>query len=1004
VAVYDDQDQKNLNRITGISDDEEAAMDREAHNGAAQDIADREKSADGSATSPSSQESSEQSALPTGNTSSPWSTKLGGGNNKNVNKIVKALQSRKALAGGGGVGALIVILITMSGLMGSFEAIHARENMLGNKGNGVMNTVLQQRRGRSLARQLRKIAKNPAANTLDKAKFKEKFEKAGFKGFDEEGNVKNLEYTDKEGTTHALDLNDDPNISQKANDASFSERAKTFFSHDEISVAFEEATSTKATLWKGPFAREMFTKKLNIGFGKWIKDKFSDKAKTPKDEFTESYREANTKGSADPRVSGAQENLSDEQKAGGQTADNGIVDTAEVEAAKQKVLADPTISYSEALDGVDPKAMDKFLETSEGAIKNGSSESIQAAAQAVAKDSPSFAKSAAPTVGLAINALQIPTIACRIKGTIAFIGNARVRAVTVELAKLATRFLVVTDRQKAGIIQEGEMNIMMAYMHSPNPTNGKTYANAGGFQNVILGNQAAAPSSLDQAKYTVSRFPEGFLGTANDYVNNIPGLNPAACKIITNGFVQIGGAAIGIAASIYTGGGFAATNIAVGVGLAAVQEGVFFVGEKVASASMAGMTIDGHESGEAGGDAMASGWGSLKAMDGSANGLKLATKSQFALLQSQTDAANQRIASKQSILERYLNINNPDSLASNVAYASVLKLNPAYASANLSSFLTSNPFSGAFSNILGSGKASAQAAEKNCKDPQIVKYNLATDVFCNPQVVHTPDLDTDQTERLLAANSLIDSTGQPTGEFKDYVDACFSGGASLLYNPSVDKNSGEPATLDQCAEGGSPLPGETTGVGRYERFTDYYGYLVDTKNTEEDINETYTGTTTQVTAAATGPVSFTWPTDEKIAITDCFGPRGGAFHPGVDMPGPMGTPIKAAADGVVTFAGVLPGGPNKNYGPNFVIIKHANDFSTSYGHMNSMSVKQGDVVKQHQQIGEMGTRGESTGPHLHFNVFPGDYKGSDKANVNPLANGLILPSPANNPIPCPTTN
>ena len=87
------------------------------------------------------------------------------------------------------------------------------------------------------------------------------------------------------------------------------------------------------------------------------------------------------------------------------------------------------------------------------------------------------------------------------------------------------------------------------------------------------------------------------------------------------------------------------------------------------------------------------------------------------------------------------------------------------------------------------------------------------------------------------------------------------------------------------------------------------------------------------------------------------------FHTGIDLAGPFGTPIVAAADGVVAAADVSTVG----YG-NHVIIAHAGGLLTLYGHLEAMLVKPGDVVKAGQPIGLLGSTGNSTGPHCHFEV------------------------------------
>lgn len=90
-----------------------------------------------------------------------------------------------------------------------------------------------------------------------------------------------------------------------------------------------------------------------------------------------------------------------------------------------------------------------------------------------------------------------------------------------------------------------------------------------------------------------------------------------------------------------------------------------------------------------------------------------------------------------------------------------------------------------------------------------------------------------------------------------------------------------------------------------------------------------------------------------------------AFHTGVDLAAPTGTPVDAAADGVVSFVGTDPGG----YG-HYVIVDHADGYSTYYAHLSAYArgLKVGETVKQGQRIGSVGMTGAATGPHLHFEV------------------------------------
>jgi murein DD-endopeptidase MepM/ murein hydrolase activator NlpD len=96
--------------------------------------------------------------------------------------------------------------------------------------------------------------------------------------------------------------------------------------------------------------------------------------------------------------------------------------------------------------------------------------------------------------------------------------------------------------------------------------------------------------------------------------------------------------------------------------------------------------------------------------------------------------------------------------------------------------------------------------------------------------------------------------------------------------------------------------------------------------------------------------------------SDPFG-RGAAMHAGIDLAGPVGTPIYATADGTVAMAGWHNGG----YG-NLIRLDHGRGIETRYGHLHSMTVREGERVRRGQMIGRMGSTGRSTGSHLHYEV------------------------------------
>ena len=118
---------------------------------------------------------------------------------------------------------------------------------------------------------------------------------------------------------------------------------------------------------------------------------------------------------------------------------------------------------------------------------------------------------------------------------------------------------------------------------------------------------------------------------------------------------------------------------------------------------------------------------------------------------------------------------------------------------------------------------------------------------------------------------------------------------------------------------------------------------------------------------------FIWPA--QGVFTSGYGWRWGRMHKGIDIAAPVGTPIVAAASGVVISAGWNSGG----YG-NLVEIRHDDGSVTLYAHNDRILVRAGQYVQQGDQVSEMGSTGYSTGPHLHFEIHP-----SGNGAVNPMA-------------------
>lgn len=123
-----------------------------------------------------------------------------------------------------------------------------------------------------------------------------------------------------------------------------------------------------------------------------------------------------------------------------------------------------------------------------------------------------------------------------------------------------------------------------------------------------------------------------------------------------------------------------------------------------------------------------------------------------------------------------------------------------------------------------------------------------------------------------------------------------------------------------------------------------------------------------------------WPVPGYTKLSSPYGWRncpyhGREYHSGIDIPAPSGTPIKATKNGIVISSGW-----NGGYG-NCVVIQHSDGGKTLYAHMKSIYVSVNQEVSQGDVIGGVGTTGNSTGNHLHFEIWNGSH---EDTRVNPM--------------------
>lgn len=195
--------------------------------------------------------------------------------------------------------------------------------------------------------------------------------------------------------------------------------------------------------------------------------------------------------------------------------------------------------------------------------------------------------------------------------------------------------------------------------------------------------------------------------------------------------------------------------------------------------------------------------------------------------------------------------------------------------------------------------------------------------------------------------------------------------------------------LDQCVEqqpgvAEDPEANPTNGAGctsdaNFERNWHYAKFKLSLE-VEQAMDQNLPGMTGgsqdnfgDGSTSTVGLDGWAYPTDKsKTQKSSGFGMRDGAMHNGIDLAGPLGTPLYAARDGKVIQAG-----PASGFG-NWIILRHDVDgkrVDTVYGHMaaSGVLVKLNQEVKAGEMIGRIGNEGFSTGPHLHFEIWDGGY-------------------------------
>lgn len=129
---------------------------------------------------------------------------------------------------------------------------------------------------------------------------------------------------------------------------------------------------------------------------------------------------------------------------------------------------------------------------------------------------------------------------------------------------------------------------------------------------------------------------------------------------------------------------------------------------------------------------------------------------------------------------------------------------------------------------------------------------------------------------------------------------------------------------------------------------------------------------------------FIWPATGRVSgvfgSQRIYAGEPGSFHSGVDVAGPVGAPVVAPADGVVILAAQTP----FSLEGNLLMIDHGMGLNSAFLHLSSIDVKDGERVRQGQQIGRIGATGRATGPHLHWSMKWNDARIDPQLLVGPM--------------------
>lgn len=278
------------------------------------------------------------------------------------------------------------------------------------------------------------------------------------------------------------------------------------------------------------------------------------------------------------------------------------------------------------------------------------------------------------------------------------------------------------------------------------------------------------------------------------------------------------------------------------------------------------------------------------------------------------------------------------------------------------------------------GATSDEQALNAALDKVLVDYregydDETTTEFANDVQVRNGKFDE---SKIMSVNEIIDKS---EGKFSIQLATDIVYTREIAYDVTTEYDDSQPSSYENVKTEGENGEEEVTVRTVYVDGTQTDAYETDSKVIKEAVNEVVikgsdeseesssSASSNTSTSSSYGSGSFSWPVPYTHNITSPFGWRWGRLHGGIDIAagGVYGQSIVAADSGTV----ILAGNQGDGYG-NYVIIDHGNGYKTLYGHMSSVAAYTGQQVSQGEVIGYVGSTGNSTGPHLHFEIRVND--------------------------------